>query len=98
MDCQQVAKRRRFDQILGEALFASFLLDERPHPWIRFMRVAVARLAAPFASWKAHECEAATRGIMETFAPAPTALGQINAGMLRLFRLVELPPPSTEGR
>jgi hypothetical protein len=63
---------------------------------IATMRGLVAGLKAPFASWRAHECEAATQGVEKTFARAPVGLESINVGMLRLWRLAELPPPPTE--
>lgn len=65
---------------------------------IAVMRAAVAGLAEPFESWKAHECAAATRGVADAFARAPAGLERINAGMSRLWRLAEPPPPRTEGR
>jgi len=54
---------------------------------IALMRPAVAGLATPFASWRAHECEAANRGVEQSFYRAPRGLQLINAGMLRLWRL-----------
>ncbi|MBS1679729.1 MAG: hypothetical protein JST08_20375 [Actinobacteria bacterium] len=65
---------------------------------IATMRKAVDGLATPFGSWKAHECGAATQGVEKAFAPVPAGLERINVGMLRLWRLAELPPPPTEGR
>jgi Arc/MetJ-type ribon-helix-helix transcriptional regulator len=51
------------------------------------MREAVAALAGPFASWQAHECEAAGRGREEAFGQIGSGLQRINVGMLRLWRL-----------
>lgn len=65
---------------------------------IKIMRRAVAGLTTPFASWREHECEAASRGVETTFDRAPNGLERINVGMLRLWRLAALPPPPTEGR
>lgn len=65
---------------------------------IATMRSAVAGLTAPFASWREHECEAASRGVEAAFARVPGGLEQINVGMLRLWRLAELPPPPNERR
>lgn len=65
---------------------------------IAIMRVAVRQLERPYGSWKAHDCDAASAGIAKAFAHAPVGLEQINVGMLRLWRLAELPPPSNEGR
>jgi hypothetical protein len=65
---------------------------------IAIMRKVLAGLKMPFASWKAHECKAATHEVEVTFARAPAGLERINVGMLRLWRLAQLPPPPTEGR
>jgi hypothetical protein len=65
---------------------------------IATMRRLVAGLTAPFARWRAHECEAAAQGVEKTFDRAPIGLESINVGMLRLWRMAELPPPPTEGR
>ena len=64
---------------------------------IATMRAVIAGLETPFGSWHAHECAAATRGVEHAFSSAPEGLEQINVGMLRLWRLAELPPPRTEG-
>jgi hypothetical protein len=65
---------------------------------IAIMRKVVRGLETPFGRWKAHECEAATHAVEETFSRAPIGLEQINLGMLRLWRLEELTPAPTEGR
>ncbi|MBN9622528.1 MAG: hypothetical protein J0H06_06165 [Actinobacteria bacterium] len=65
---------------------------------IAVMEDVVGGLEAPFASWKAHECEAAKLGVAKAVTPAPTGLKRINAGMLRLWRLANPPPPRTERR
>lgn len=65
---------------------------------ITIVRAAVTGLATPFGSWKAHECQAATRGVTDAFTRAPIGLERINAGMSRLWRLAQLPPPRTGGR
>ncbi|MBS1885235.1 MAG: hypothetical protein JSS97_19975 [Actinobacteria bacterium] len=64
---------------------------------IKIVRRAVAGLTTPFARWREHQCEAASRGVERTFDRVPDGLEKINVGMLRLWRLAELPPP-TEGR
>lgn len=64
---------------------------------ITVMRTAVAGLTTSFARWRAHECEAAARGVEQSFGRAPRGLERINMGMLRLWRLAERPPPPTEG-
>ena len=65
---------------------------------IAIMRRAVAGLEAPFASWRARECDAATGGVEKAFARAPLGLELINVGMLRLWRLTQPPPAATERR
>jgi hypothetical protein len=54
---------------------------------IAILRAAIAGLPIPFASWHAHECDAARRGVEKTFDRAPKGLAPINVGMLRLWRL-----------
>lgn len=56
---------------------------------IAIMRRALAALEAPFGSWRAHECAAATDGVEAAFADVPSGLELINVGMLRLWRLAE---------
>lgn len=62
------------------------------------MRAVIAGLRTPFDRWDAHECEAAHLGVETAFRPIGMALERINVGMLRLWRLAELPSPRTEGR
>jgi hypothetical protein len=61
---------------------------------IAVMRAALAGLPTPLTSWRAHECEAATRGVVQSFDRAPHGLKLINAGMLRLWRLPQAATPA----
>ncbi len=63
---------------------------------ITAVRAAITGLESPFASWRAEECRAATRGVEKAFAAAPAGIELINKGMLRLWRLAEEPPPRTQ--
>lgn len=58
---------------------------------VRLLRSAMGQIEAAFPAWNEHRCSAATEAIEAGAFALPAGLEQVNAGVLRLWRLLKTP-------